>query len=61
MPRPCRRWGVPEAALPIVVAIQRGIREGWLNIESSDLEKLLKRSATPLADVIRVMVGNLQA
>lgn len=53
--------GVPEAALPIVVAIQRGIREGWLNIESSELEKLLKRSATPLADVIRVMVGNLQA
>lgn len=53
--------GVPEAVLPIVVAIQRGIREGWLNIESSDLEKLLKRSATPLADVIRVMVGNLQA
>ena len=51
--------GVPEAALPIVVAIQRGIREGWLDIESGDLEKLLKRPATPLADVIRNMVNNL--
>lgn len=51
--------GVPEAALPIVVAIQRGIREGWLDIESGDLEKLLKRPATPLADVIRNMINNL--
>lgn len=50
--------GVPEAALPIVVAIQRGIREGWLDIESGDLEKLLKRPATPLADVIRNMMNN---
>lgn len=53
--------GVPEAALPIVVAIQQGIREGWLDIESGDLEKLLKRPATPLADAIRDMVNNLPA
>lgn len=50
--------GVPEAVLPIVVAIQRGIREGWLNIESDDLEKLLNRPVTPLADAIRNMVNN---
>lgn len=53
--------GVPEAALPIVVAIQRGIREGWLNIESSDLEKVLNRPVTPLADVIRDLVNSLKA
>ncbi|WP_339315147.1 SDR family oxidoreductase [Paenibacillus sp. FSL R10-2734] len=53
--------GVPEAAIPIVVAIQRGIREGWLDIESSDLEKLLNGPATPLADVIRNPVNSLQA
>lgn len=50
--------GVPEAALPFVVAIQRGIREGWLDIDSNDLEKLLKRPATPLADGIRNMINN---
>lgn len=53
--------GVPEAALPIVVAIQQGIREGWLDIESDDLEKVLNRPATPLSDVIRDIVGKLQA
>lgn len=53
--------GVPEAALPFVVAIQRGIREGWLDIESSDLEKVLNRPATPLAEVVRDLVNSLQA
>jgi NAD(P)H dehydrogenase (quinone) len=53
--------GVPEAALPIVVAIQRGIREGWLEIVSDDLEKVLSRPVTPLADVIRDLVNSLQA
>ncbi|MEK5397008.1 SDR family oxidoreductase [Paenibacillus sp. FSL K6-2859] len=53
--------GVPEAALPIVVAIQRGIREGWLDIVSDDLEKVLSRPVTPLADVIRDLVNSLQA
>lgn len=53
--------GVPEAALPFVVAIQRGIREGWLDIESGDLEKVLNRSVTPLAEVISDLVNNLQA
>ncbi|MCM3784698.1 SDR family oxidoreductase [Neobacillus mesonae] len=48
--------GVPEAALPIVVAIQRGIREGWLDIESGDLEKLLQRPAATMADGIRELI-----
>lgn len=52
--------GVPEVALPIVVAIQQGIREGWLDIESDDLEKVLNRPATPLSDVIRDIIGKLQ-
>lgn len=53
--------GVPEAVLPIVVAIQQGIREGWLNIESNDLEKILNHPVTPLAEVIRELVGKSQA
>jgi NAD(P)H dehydrogenase (quinone) len=53
--------GVPEPALPFVVAIQRGIREGWLDIESGDLEYVLNRPVTPLADVIRDLVNGLEA
>jgi NAD(P)H dehydrogenase (quinone) len=53
--------GVPEPALPFVVAIQRGIREGWLDIESGDLENVLNRPVTPLADVVRDLVNGLQA
>jgi NAD(P)H dehydrogenase (quinone) len=53
--------GVPEPALPFVVAIQRGIREGWLDIESGDLENVLNRPVTPLADVIRDLVNGLEA
>ncbi|ASA24791.1 SDR family oxidoreductase [Paenibacillus donghaensis] len=53
--------GVPEAALPIVVAIQAAIREGALDIESGDLEKLLQRPATPLAEGVQDMLNSLQA
>ncbi|WP_433581121.1 SDR family oxidoreductase [Paenibacillus amylolyticus] len=48
--------GVPEAALPIVVAIQSAIRDGVLNIESGDLAKLLNRPLTPLSEGIRALL-----
>ncbi|MFC3799017.1 SDR family oxidoreductase [Cohnella sp. GCM10012308] len=47
--------GVPEFALPIVTAIQQAIRAGTLAVESSDLEKLLGRPATPLFEVISAL------
>lgn len=53
--------GVPEAALPIVVAIQAAIREGALDIESGDLEKLLQRPQTPLSEGISALVNVAQA
>ncbi|AHV99584.1 SDR family oxidoreductase [Paenibacillus sabinae] len=53
--------GVPEAVLPILLGIQRGIREGAIDIESGDLEKLLNRPATPLAEGIRAIIGQLKA
>lgn len=53
--------GVPEAALPIVVAIQAAIREGALDIESGDLEKLLQRPQTPLNEGISALVNGAQA
>ncbi|MNW23224.1 hypothetical protein D3C71_2252010 [compost metagenome] len=49
--------GVPEPALPIVVGIQQGIREGTLEVASGDLEKLLGRPVTPLEEGIRALLG----
>lgn len=49
--------GVPEFALPIVVAIQQAIRAGTLAVESDDLEKLLGRPATPLTKAVAKIAG----
>ncbi|MFX3618684.1 MAG: SDR family oxidoreductase [Sporolactobacillus sp.] len=48
--------GVPEALLPMLVSIQRDIREGTLDIESNDFQKLLGRPVTPLSDYIRRVI-----
>jgi NAD(P)H dehydrogenase (quinone) len=40
--------GVPDFLIPMLVDIQKGIREGTLEIESNDFEKLLGRPATPI-------------
>lgn len=49
--------GVPEGALPIVVGIQRAIREGALDIASSDFTKLLQRPLTPLSEGVSDLLG----
>lgn len=49
--------GVPEGALPIVVAIQAAIRGGALDIESSELEKLLNRPLTTLTEGVSAMLN----
>ncbi|NBD28121.1 SDR family oxidoreductase [Paenibacillus glycinis] len=48
--------GVPDFVVPILVGIQQGIREGTLEIESNDLEKLLGRPATPVAEALALML-----
>ncbi|UKS29740.1 SDR family oxidoreductase [Paenibacillus sp. HWE-109] len=53
--------GVPEPVVPILVAIQSGIRDGVLDVVSSDLETLLGRKATPLQEAIKEIVANLNA
>ncbi|MBT2287596.1 SDR family oxidoreductase [Paenibacillus albidus] len=53
--------GVPEAALPIVVGIQKAIREGALDNESGDFEKLLNRPLTPLEQGVSDMLNQLKA
>lgn len=42
--------GVPESFLPMLIYIQKGIRDGELEIESNDFEKLLGRPATPISE-----------
>ncbi|MNJ00096.1 hypothetical protein D3C81_1748710 [compost metagenome] len=52
---------MPEAVLPIVVAIQEAIREGALDIESGDLEKLLQRPLTPLSEGVSEILNGAKA
>ncbi|MCR8632766.1 SDR family oxidoreductase [Paenibacillus radicis (ex Xue et al. 2023)] len=49
--------GVPEAVIPFLISMQRGIREGGLDVESKDLQQLLGRPATPLSEAIRQMLS----
>lgn len=53
--------GVPDPVVPILVAIQSAIREGALEIKSDDLKKLLGRPTTPLSEVLRQMVSDIQS
>ncbi|MEH7441338.1 SDR family oxidoreductase [Bacillus sp. JJ1122] len=52
--------GVPEFLIPFLVGIQKDIREGTLEIESSDLEKLLGRPATPLSEGLSQIVKSIK-
>ncbi|MNO20436.1 Quinone oxidoreductase 2 [compost metagenome] len=49
--------GVPEAMIPFVVGIQRDIREGALDVESNDFDKLLDRPITPLGEVLKQIIN----
>ncbi|WP_028608434.1 SDR family oxidoreductase [Paenibacillus harenae] len=51
--------GVPEFVIPILVGIQQGIREGVLEIESNDLEKLLGRPVTPIREALTQVISGL--
>ncbi|MGD6781960.1 SDR family oxidoreductase [Sutcliffiella horikoshii] len=51
--------GVPDFLLPFLVEIQTGIREGTLEVESNDFEKLLGRSATPISDGLNQIVNGI--
>ncbi|MFD6440871.1 SDR family oxidoreductase [Peribacillus sp. NPDC060186] len=51
--------GVPEAYLPMLVNTQKGIRDGGLEIESNDFEKLLGRSTTPINEALSQIVSQI--
>lgn len=48
--------GLPDAVIPLVVEIQRSIREGSLDVQSNDFEKLIGRPATPLQEALKRMI-----
>lgn len=48
--------GVPEPVLPIVVGIQESIRNGSLEVENSDFEKVLGRPVTPTNQALEEII-----
>lgn len=48
--------GVPDFLIPLVVDIQKSIRENTLAVESDDFEKLLGRPATAIRDALKQIV-----
>ena len=50
--------GVPEAHLPMLVMIQKGIRDGGLESTHTDLDFLLERKATSLKQALVQLLGN---
>lgn len=51
--------GVPEFIIPFLVDIQKGVRDGGLEIESEDFEKLLGRPATPINEVLSQIINQI--
>ncbi|ARK29839.1 SDR family oxidoreductase [Halalkalibacter krulwichiae] len=51
--------GVPDFLIPMLVNIQKDIREGTLEIESNDFEKLLGRPATPVREGLSQIVESI--
>lgn len=51
--------GVPDFVIPLLVDIQRSIREGSLDFTSNDFEKLLGRSATPINEGLSQIVSQI--
>ena len=54
-----RGAGVPEFVIPILVDIQKSIREGSLDLESNDLEKVLGRPTTPIKEALTQIVNGI--
>jgi NAD(P)H dehydrogenase (quinone) len=48
--------GLPDFVIPIVVGIQESIRNGSLEVESNDFEKVLGRPVTPINEALAQLV-----
>ncbi|MCL6572657.1 MAG: SDR family oxidoreductase [Bacillus sp. (in: Bacteria)] len=49
--------GLPDFVIPIVVGIQESIRNGSLEVESNDFEKILGRPVTPISEAVTQLVN----
>ena len=52
--------GLPEPVAAVYADGDRGVADGELHVEGDDLEKLLGRRPTPLADAVRAAWGELR-
>jgi len=51
--------GIQDFVIPILVDIQRSIREGSLDFESNDFQKVLGRPATPIEEVLTQIINGI--
>jgi NAD(P)H dehydrogenase (quinone) len=51
--------GIPDFVLPFLLAIQKGIRDGELDIQTDDFEKLLGRKPVPVRDALSGIVTGI--
>lgn len=51
--------GVPDFVVPFLLAIQKGIRDGELDIRSDDFEKLLGRKPVPVREALSRLVTDI--
>ncbi|MEC1526187.1 SDR family oxidoreductase [Neobacillus niacini] len=51
--------GLPDFVIPIVVGIQESIRNGSLDVESNDFEKVLGRSVTPINEALTQLLNTI--
>jgi NAD(P)H dehydrogenase (quinone) len=52
-----RGAGLPDFVVTMLVDMQGPFREGSLDVESDDLEKLLGHPAQPLKEFVKAIVG----
>ena len=51
--------GIPDFVIPILVDIQKSIREGTLDFESNDFEKVLGRPVSPIREALSQIVSQI--
>jgi NAD(P)H dehydrogenase (quinone) len=51
--------GLPDFVIPIVVGIQESIRNGSLEVESNDFEKILGRPVTPISKALTQILNGI--
>jgi NAD(P)H dehydrogenase (quinone) len=50
---------IPEQYISILVNMQKSIRDGELEVESNDLEKLLGHPTTPISEALSQIVDQI--